>query len=58
MNYSIEELRKRLLDYYGTAIGFFPIAMGDVVRVECMSDREVLEEAIKLGYISSEEVDL
>lgn len=51
MDYDIDELRDKLLDYYGTAMGFYPVAVMDLARVENMSDEEVIEEAIKLGYI-------
>lgn len=46
----IEELRQRLLDYYGTAMySGFPMAMMDVIDVSTMSDEEVIEKARELG---------
>ena len=39
----IEKLRKKLLDYYGSATPFFPMATADVIRVEQMSDEKVIE---------------
>ena len=47
----IEKLRKKLLDYYGSATPFLPMATADVVRVEQMSDNEVVEEAKKFNLI-------
>ena len=47
----IEKLRKKLLDYYGSATPFFPMATADVVRFEQMSDNEVVEEAKKFNLI-------
>ena len=44
----IEILRKKLIGYYGSAAPFFGAAMADVIRVEQMSDVEVVSEAINL----------
>ena len=52
MNYNIDQLRKQLLDYYGTAIcSGFPMAIMDASKIECMRDEEIIEEADKLGLI-------
>ena len=47
----IERLREQLIDYYGSAAPFFPIASADVIRVEQMTDEEIIEEAEKLRFI-------
>ena len=45
----IEELRKELEDYYGTAmVSGMPMAVIDLSRVSKMSDEEIEEEARKL----------
>lgn len=50
--YDIEELKERIIDYYGTAMcNGFPMAMMDIARVENMSDEEVIKEARKIGLI-------
>ena len=46
----IKQLRKKILDYYGSASPFFPLATADVARVENMSDDEIIREAKKLGF--------
>ena len=46
----IELLREKLLDYYGSAMHIFPMAIADVARVEQMSDEEIIEEAKKLKF--------
>ena len=51
MQREIEELRKKLLDYYGTATAFMPFATADLVRVERMSADEIIREARKVGLI-------
>ena len=40
-----EDLRKELLDYYGTATGPFPAAWGDVLRVDNDELVRIAEEA-------------
>lgn len=47
----IKRLRKKLIDYYGSAMPFFPIATADVIRIEQMTDEEIIKEAKKLGMI-------
>ncbi len=47
MNY--DDLRKELLDYYGTATGPFPAAWGDVLHVERADNEELLELAREAG---------
>ena len=44
-----EDLRKKLLDYYGTATGAFPAAWGDVIEVERADHAELLRLAREAG---------
>ena len=44
-------IRRKVLDYYGSAIHFFPAARIDYDRVKIMNDEELLEEARKLAII-------
>lgn len=44
----INNLRQKLVDYYGSAAPFFGAAMVDVIRVEQMSDEEITEAAKRL----------
>ena len=48
---SIDILRARLEDYYGTAMQQFSAAIMDLVQVRNMSDEEVVREAQKAGLI-------
>lgn len=50
-DWEIEQLRKRLMDRYGTAMTAHPAAVMDLVRAERMTDEEVIREAIRLGII-------
>ena len=43
----IEELREKLTDYYGSAMMENPMAAADLIRVENMSDEEIVREAEK-----------
>lgn len=50
--YDIDELKQRLIDYYGTAMySGFPMAIIDLSRIENMSDEEIIREARKIGII-------
>ena len=50
MTIDIQRLRHDLKDNYGTAtFNGFPTAMMDVVKVERMSDQELVEYALKLN---------
>lgn len=45
-----EKLRKDLIDYFGTAISFSPMAIMDLSRVESASDDELVEIAKRNGF--------
>ena len=47
----INRIREKLIDYYGSATPFFPMASADVIRVEQMRDDEIIEEAKKTNLI-------
>ena len=47
----IKRLREKLIDYYGSAMPFVPMATADVIRIERMTDDEIVKEARKLGMI-------
>ena len=47
----INRIREKLIDYYGSATPFISMANADVIRIERLSDEEVLNEARKLGII-------
>ena len=45
-----EKLRKDLIDYFGTAMSFSPMAIMDLSRVESASDDELVEIAKRNGF--------
>lgn len=48
----LDEIRGRLMDYYGTAsFVASPFAQVDLVRVEGMSPQELVDEALRLGIL-------
>ena len=46
----IEKLRSDLIDYFGTAISFNPIATMDLIKVENASYEELIDIAIKNNF--------
>lgn len=44
-------IRHEVMDYYGSAIHFFPAARADYERVKSLDDESLLAEARKLGII-------
>lgn len=53
----IKEIRKKVLDYYGTAMHFYSAARIDLDRCSKMETEELLEEAIKLKIISRNDIN-
>ena len=49
-NIDYESLRKDLIDYFGSAMPLYPIAVMDVVKVECATESELVELAIQNGF--------
>lgn len=45
-----EKLRKDLIDYFGTAMSFSPMAIMDLSRVESASDDELVEIAKRKNF--------
>lgn len=50
MNIDYEKLRQDLMDYFGSAMGIFPVAVMDVIRVENATCDELLEIANQNGF--------
>lgn len=46
----IEKLRNDLMDYFGTAMGFFPVATMDLVKVQNASPEELINIALKNNF--------
>ncbi len=46
----IDELREDLINYFGTASSYNPLAIMDLIKVEKASDEEVVKIAIKNGF--------
>ena len=46
----VDDLRSDLINYFGTASSYNPLAMADVIRVESASDYEVVDIALKNGF--------
>ena len=52
--YDIDELRDQLKDYYGTTAFSMNDNMGpmaDLVKIDSLSDEEIIEEAKSCGFI-------
>lgn len=47
---NIAELRKDLMDYFGTAMSFMPIAMMELSKVENASESELIKIAKDNGF--------
>ena len=45
-----EKLRNDLIDYFGTAMTFNPMAMVDLLRVQNASDEELVDIALKNNF--------
>ncbi len=50
MNINVEKLRKDLIDYFGTAMSFMPIAMMELSKVEKASRNELIKIAKENGF--------
>ena len=50
MDIDYEKLREELVDYFGGAMGLFPVAIMDVVKVESASNLELIEIARQNGF--------
>ncbi len=45
-----EKLREDLIDYFGIAMQFYPVAVVELVQVENASDEELEQIAINNGF--------
>lgn len=50
MDYDFDELRNDLMDYYGSAMQYFPMAVMDLSDVENASEGKLLEMAKDAGF--------
>ena len=50
MNIDYERLREDLIDYFGSAMGLFPMAIMDITKIENASNLELLEIAKQNGF--------
>lgn len=50
MNVNSEELRKDLMDYFGTAMKFMPMSMMEISRVEKATKEELIKIAKENGF--------
>ena len=50
MNIDIERLRRVLIDYFGTAMSMFPVAMMELSQGENASPEKLIEIARKNGF--------
>ena len=49
-NIDFEELRRDLMDYFGTATPMFPMAFMDVIDVENASESKLIQIALDNGF--------
>ena len=50
MTIDIEKLRGDLIDYFGTAMQYNPVALMDLTKVENASPDELINIALKNGF--------
>jgi hypothetical protein len=50
MNIDFEKLREDLIDYFGTAMGTFPIAVVEIANIENASEQELIKIATQNGF--------
>ena len=50
MNINVEKLRKDLIDYFGTAMSFMPIAMMELSEVQKANENELIKIAKDNGF--------
>lgn len=50
MDYDFDELRNDLMNYYGSAMQYFPMAVMDLSDVENASEDRLLEMAKDAGF--------
>ena len=50
MNLDFDKLRKNLIDYFGSAMSNFPLAIVELSQVECADEEELICIAQKNGF--------
>ncbi len=50
MNIDTEKLRRDLINYYGTAMQIYPVAIIELSQVENCSEEELINIALKLNF--------
>ncbi len=50
MTIDVERLRRDLIDYFGTAMSMFPVAMMELSQVQNASPEKLIEIARKNGF--------
>lgn len=50
MTIDIDKLRAALIDYFGTAMQYNPVALMDLTKVENASPEELVNIALENGY--------
>ena len=55
--YSIDELRKRILDHLNTEASIFLSVIAEMCEVDYMSDEEIIKKAIELHILDKYEED-
>ena len=50
MNIDFERLRRDLIDYFGTAMGIYPMAVMEVAKVEHASEQDLIRIAKQNGF--------
>jgi hypothetical protein len=50
MDIDFDKLREDLIDYFGSAMGMFPMAVMDVSKVERASKQELIKIAQQNGF--------
>ncbi|MBQ9781842.1 MAG: hypothetical protein IJW26_01500 [Clostridia bacterium] len=50
MNIDFDKLREDLIDYFGTAMGSFPIVVMNFTEVELASEKELIRIATQNGF--------
>ena len=50
MNINFDKLREDLINYFGAAMGMFPISLMDVSKVEQATEQELIKIAKQNGF--------
>ena len=50
MNFDFEKLRRNLIDYFGTAMSFHPMALMNISKIERATNEQLIEIALNNGF--------